>query len=57
MAGKKGSSPAVYKYYKVSGEKVERVKNAQDAARVYSCPTTKIDEVVASVVLQNLINN
>jgi small subunit ribosomal protein S27Ae len=26
MAGKKGSSPSVYKYYKVSGEKVERVR-------------------------------
>jgi len=26
MAGKKGSSPSVYKYYKVSGEKVERIK-------------------------------
>ena len=26
MPGKKGSSPSVYKYYKVSGEKVEKAK-------------------------------
>jgi len=26
MAGKKGSSPSVYKYYKVSGEKTERTR-------------------------------
>ncbi len=26
MAGKKGSSPAVYKYYKIKGEKTERAK-------------------------------
>ncbi|OLB90234.1 MAG: 30S ribosomal protein S27ae [Thaumarchaeota archaeon 13_1_40CM_38_12] len=26
MTGKKGSSPAVYKYYKIKGEKTERMK-------------------------------
>lgn len=26
MAGKKGASPSVYKYYKVKGEKAERVR-------------------------------
>jgi small subunit ribosomal protein S27Ae len=26
MPSKKGSSPSVYKYYKISGEKIERIK-------------------------------
>ena len=51
MAGKKGSSPNVYGYYKVDGDKVSRIKKSvQDVVKVYSCPNTKIDTHVENVV-------
>jgi len=35
----------------------EKERNVQDAVKVYSCPTIKIDTVVVSVDLPNSFNN
>ena len=44
MAGKKGSSPSVYKYYKVDGDKVTNThKIARDVVKVFSCQYTKTE--------------
>ncbi len=50
MAGKKGSSPNVYKYFKVDGDKVSRIKKTvQDAVKEYTCQNIKTDILVENV--------
>jgi len=42
MAGKKGSSPSVYKYYKLDGDKVTNAhKICSRCGKVLSCQYTK----------------
>ena len=52
MAGKKGSSPNVYKYYKVDGDKItqELERFVQDVEKVCLCQNTKTDTLVVNVV-------
>ena len=48
--GKKGSSPNVYKYFKVDGDKVTRIKKfVQDAEKEYTCQSIKTDTHAESV--------
>ena len=51
MAGKKGLSPSVYKYYKVDGENyLKRIKFVLVVAKAYSCQSIKIEELAVNVV-------
>ena len=50
MAGKKGTSPSVYKYYKIDGEKVTKThKNCSRCVRAFSCQNTKTEERAVNV--------
>ncbi len=51
MAGKKGSSPNVYKYYKIEGDKAQNTKkSAHGVAKVFLWGSIKTDEPAANVV-------
>ena len=48
--GKKGSSPNVYQYFKVDGDKITRIKKyVQDVVKEHTCQNTKIDTHVENV--------
>jgi hypothetical protein len=48
--GSKGSSPKVYGYFKVDGDKATRIKKfVQDVEKVYSCQNIKIETHVENV--------
>jgi len=50
MAGKKGLSPSVYKYYKIDGEKyLKRIRIVLAVARAFLCQNTKIEERAVNV--------
>jgi len=51
MAGKKGTSPSVYKYYKIDGEKSSKThKNVLAVVRAFSCQNTKTEERAVNAV-------
>jgi len=57
MAGKKGSSPSVYKYYKIDGEKLSKhIKFVLVVVRAFSWQNTKTEERAVNVALQNFPN-
>ena len=50
MAGKKGSSPNVYSYFKIDGDKISRLKKfVQDVEKVYTCQSIKTETHVENV--------
>ena len=50
MAGKKGLSPSVYKYYKIDGEKISKThKTVLVVVRAFSCQNTKTEEHAVNV--------
>jgi len=50
MAGKKGLSPSVYKYYKIDGEKISKTHKILAVARAFSCQNTKTEERAVNAV-------
>ena len=49
--GSKGSSPKVYEYFKVDGDKATRIKKiVQDAEKEYTCQNIKIETHVENAV-------
>ena len=55
--GNKGSSPKVYGYYKVEGDKVTRTRKiVLDVEKEYTCQNIRIDAHVENVATQNSYN-
>jgi len=50
MAGKKGSSPNVYKFFKIDGDKLTRLKKiVLDVVRGSTCLNIRTDTLVENV--------
>ena len=56
--GHKGVSPKVSQYYKVEDDKVSRERKscARCGKGVFSCPNTRIEELVENVAILNLFS-